>query len=172
MKKLILALIAFTILFTGQAFAENIGAKVEKGMTKFFKDNKIPLTIKIDVIQKIDDPKGFHFIMMTLTDERSGRSQEQFAFTDGKYIIPDILTIDSNTSLKDKLMFDSADKVDIDVSKLTLVSGNKNAKHVIVEVSDFQCPYCKKAYAYIHNAIEQKKLDVAVYMMHTSAQLP
>jgi protein-disulfide isomerase len=166
MRKLILALIAFTILFTGQACAENVGAKVEKGMTKFFKENNIPLSLKIDVIQKIEEPKGLYFIMMTLKDERSGRTQEQFAFTDGKYIIPDILTIDSNTSIKDKLMFDSADKVDIDVSKLSFFGGNKNSKHVIIEVSDFQCPYCKKAYAYLHEAIENEKIDVAVYMMH------
>lgn len=166
MRKLILALMAFTILLTGQAFAENIGTKVEKGMTKFFAENNIPLGIKIEVIEKLKEPKGLYFIKMTLSDKKSGRTQEQYAFTDGDYIIPDVLTVDSNTSIKDSLMFKSAKKVDIDTSKLSFFEGNKNAKHVIVKVSDFQCPYCKRAYAYLHKEIAERKLDVAVYMMH------
>ncbi|ADD68533.1 DSBA oxidoreductase [Denitrovibrio acetiphilus DSM 12809] len=166
MKKLILTLMAFAMLFTGQAFAEDIGAKVESGMKKYFKENEIPLDIKIQVISKVKEPKGLYFIQMTLSDPASGRSQEQFVFSDGKYIMPDILTIDGNTSLKDILTFNASEKVEMDLSKLTLMEGNKDAKHVIVKVSDFQCPYCRKAYEYLHSEIERRNLDVAVYMMH------
>jgi len=170
MRKLILSLMAFAILFTGQAFAKDIGAKVENGMKKFFEANNIPLGLDIEVMKKLKEPKGLYFIKMTLTDKKSGRTQEQFVFTDGNYIMPDVLTVDTNTSIKDKLEFEMAKKVDIDVSKLTLMDGNPKAKHVIIEVSDFQCPYCKKAYAYIHNEIAKRNLDVAVYMMHLPLQ--
>jgi len=170
MKKLILMLIIMTVLSWGQAFAKDIGSDVEKGMKKFFAENQIPLDIKINVIKKLEEPKGLYFIKMTLRDDKSGREQEQYVFTDGKYIMPDILTVDSNTSLKDYLTFESAEKVNIDVSKLTLMEGKKNAKHIIVDVSDFQCPYCKKAFAYLSEEIKRRNLDVAVYMLHLPLQ--
>jgi glutaredoxin len=158
------------ILTAGQAFAKDIKADVENGMKKFFKDNGIGLNVAIEVMKKLEEPKGLYFIKMTLSEESSGRTQEQFVFSDGKYIMPDILTVDSNTSLKDVLTFESAENVKIDVSKLTLMAGKKNAKNIIIEVSDFQCPYCKKAYTYLHSEIEKRKLDAAVYMLHLPLQ--
>ncbi len=119
------------------------------------------------MIEKLKEPKGLYFIKkMILTDNKSGREQEQLVFTDGKYIMPDVLTINTNTSLKDVLTFKTTEKVDIDVSGLTIMDGRKGAKHTIVKVSDFQCPYCKRAYVYLHNEIKRRNLDVAIYMMH------
>jgi len=166
MKKLILIMMMVVAMSTGQAFAKDVGTQVESGMKQFFESNNIPLGINIEVIKKLKEPKGLYFIKMVLTDNKSGRTQEQLVFTDGKYIMPDVLTVDTNTSLKDVLSFESAKKVDIDVSGLTLIDGKKGAKHTIIEVSDFQCHYCKRAYAYLHNEIKQRNLDVAVYMMH------
>ncbi|PLX66355.1 MAG: hypothetical protein C0602_11890 [Denitrovibrio sp.] len=165
MKKLMM-LVVFTVLtFTG-AFAEDIDAKVEKGMKKFFAENNIGLEVDIDVIKKLEEPKGLYFIRMTLSEKATGRSQEQLVFTDGKYLMPEILTIEGNTSIKDILTFEAAEKVDLDLSKLTLVKGSKDAKHVIVTVSDFQCPYCKRAHAFLQSEIKKRGLDVAEYMMH------
>lgn len=166
MKRLIMTLTAFCILFTGQAFAKGIGAQVESGMKDFFKANQIPYDVKIEEIKKLKEPKGLSFIKMTIIDPKTGRTQEQFVFSDGKYIMPDVLTVKGNQSIKDKLQFEAAKKVKLDYSKLTLMEGNKNAKHKIVKVSDFQCPYCKRAYVYLHNEIKKRNLDVAVYMMH------
>lgn len=166
MKKLIFIVFMISALITGSAFADDIGTTVETGMKKFFEKNNLPLEVKIDVIQKLDEPKGFYFIRMTLKEDKSGRQQEQFAFTDGKYIVPDILTVDSNTSMKDILSFNAAEKVDLDLSRLSLLSGKKNAKHVIVTVSDFQCPFCKKAHMLLNEEIKKRNLDVAVYLMH------
>lgn len=164
MKKLILIMTMLTLM-CGSAFAD-IGADVEKGMKKFFEDNNIALDVKIDVLKKLEEPKGIYFVKMTLNEPSTGRQQEQFVFTDGKYLMPDVMTIDTNTSLKDMLSFEMSEKVDLDVSRMTLMYGNKNAKHTIITVSDFQCPYCKKAHSYLTQRIDELGVDVAVYMMH------
>jgi len=167
MKKLIMVLTVMAVMISSQALAKDIGKDVEEGMKQFFAKSKLNhLDVKIDVLKRLKEPKGLSFIRLTLTDKRNGRSQIQYAFSDGKYLMPEIISIGTNSSLKDKLEFEAAEKTDIDLSKLTLMEGRKNAKHVIVKVSDFQCPYCKRAYAYLHQEISKRKLDAAVYMMH------
>lgn len=163
-----LALITLTILCVawGSAFAQDIGTQVQSGMEKFFAANHLTLAVKIDVIKELKNPKGIAFIKITFKDPKSGRTQSQYSFTDGKYLIPDFVSIDSNTSMKDTLIFNNAKKVDFDMSKLSYVEGDKNAKHVLITVSDFQCPYCKRAYVYLHNEIKRRHLDVAIYMLH------
>jgi len=167
MRRLTFIIIAMIVAMTGGAFAADVKTQAEKGMRHFFDNNGLSnLEVKINVLKKMSEPKGLYFIEMDMKDKESGRAQKQYAFTDGKYLLPDIIDIKTNSSIKDKLSFETVEPVDLDLSKLTLMEGKKNAKHVIVKVSDFQCPYCKRAYAYLHNKIKAEKLDVAVYMMH------
>jgi len=171
MKRLIIMIFALAVMTTGGAFAD-VADQVEKGMNKFFADNNLTyIEMNVEIVKKMDAPKGVFLIKMNLTDKRNGRQQEQYVFSDGKFIIPDILTVDSNTSVKDMVLFEMTEKTDLDLSKLSLMSGSKNAKHVIVEVSDFQCPYCKKAFAFLKNEIERRNLDVAVYIMHQPLEI-
>lgn len=52
------------------------------------------------------------------------------------------------------------------------ILGNPNAKVVIVEYSDTECPFCKMFHSTMHQAIQQKGNDVAwVYRHYPIAQL-
>ena len=85
--------------------------------------------------------------------------------TNGRYFAKDIIDFKTLSSLKDELDFEFAKVETIDTSKLTLASGNKDAKNVIVEITDFQCPYCKKANALFKEKLADKS-DYALYIVH------
>jgi len=166
MKRIITAVLALMMMFSFSAFAD-VRSDLESAMTKFFKEkNMTNLSIKINIIKKLDDPAGLYFAKMTLTDSQAGRSQEQYLFTDGKYIYPEIVRADTQQNIKDKLIYEVTPVTKLDLSRLTFMEGNKNSKNVIVKVSDFQCPYCRKAYNAVHEILKHEKVDAAVYMMH------
>lgn len=167
MKRITLLLTVLFTLFCFNAFAGDAASDLQASMAKFFKDkNMTNLSVKVEVLKKLDNPKGMFFVKMILKDAKSGRTQEQFVFTDGNYIVPEIIDAASQTNIKDRLIYDNTPKTNLDVSKLTFMEGNKNSKNVIVKVSDFQCPYCRKAYAAVHEILGREKVDAAVYMMH------
>jgi protein-disulfide isomerase len=167
MKKLTFIILAFMMMIGGNAFAQDVKSQAEGLMKQFFAEQGLTnLEVNIKVIKKMEAPEGLYFIEMMMKDKRSGRTQIQQAFTDGKYLVPDLIDIRTNSSVKDVLAFETIKPVKLDVSGLTLIDGKKSAKHVIVKVSDFQCPYCKKAYNYLHQRIKKENIDVAVYMMH------
>jgi len=167
MKKLIIVLTMVLMMVSGNAMAKDIAKQAESGMKTFFAGNGLSnLDVNIEIVEPLKNPKGISLVKMLLIDKKTGRQQEQFVFTDGTYLFPDIIDIKTNTSVKDVMMFAKAEKVDLDLSKLSLLEGSPKAKHVIVTVSDFQCPYCKRAHAYLDAMIKREKLDVAIYMMH------
>lgn len=51
---------------------------------------------------------------------------------------------------------------DIDISGMT-AEGSKNAKVTIVEFSDFECPYCIRAYPTVKQILSEYKNDVKFY---------
>jgi len=54
---------------------------------------------------------------------------------------------------------------DVDVSGMTAV-GAKNAKVTIVEFSDFECPFCVRAYPTVKQILSEYKNDVRVFYKH------
>jgi protein-disulfide isomerase len=51
------------------------------------------------------------------------------------------------------------------------IAGNKNAKIVIVEYSDLECPFCKMFHATMHKVIENNKNVAWVYRHYPISQL-
>jgi len=51
---------------------------------------------------------------------------------------------------------------DVDVSGMT-AEGSKNAKVTIVEFSDFECPFCTRAYPTVKQILSEYKNDVKLY---------
>lgn len=107
---------------------------------------------------------GYSYIKVDVSKDNQTRSIN--LITNGQYIIQgDVLDLDDMSSLNDRLAFEFSEPKNIDVSKLTLAAGNKDAKNIIVEITDFQCPYCKSANEFLKEQLKDKK-DYALYIMH------
>lgn len=168
MKRILIAVMALMMAFAVSAHAD-VATNLKAQMQKFMKDKKITnLSIDVKVLKQLNDPKGMYFVKMTLKEAKTGRTQDQFVFTDGKYIYPEVIKADTQMNIKDELLYSATPSVKLDMSKATFMEGNKKSKNIIVKVSDFQCPYCRRAYQAIHEIMKQSGKDAAVYMI----QLP
>lgn len=180
MKKLLIMLlvIAFAVACGGEeknktnenkdavkkpALTDKLEQNVRAQLTK---SNLGQVQIKVSELKKLDFMPGFSFVKIDLEDPATKRKQEQFFFTDGRYLVPDIIDSEGNQGLMDSYQFEYSATTQLDVSKLSLYYGNKDAKNIIVTVSDFQCPYCKQAHAVMAQILQKEKKDVAVYFMH------
>jgi protein-disulfide isomerase len=166
MKRITAVMTVLLLALSFNVFAADVKTNLENSMKNFFKSQKLTTLVPtVTVVKKMDKPAGLYFIKISITDTKSKRSQEQYMFSDGEFIIPEIVSAANNVSIKDKLVYDATPKSNIDLSKVTLFEGKKGAKNTIVVVSDFQCPYCRKAHAVLRGMLAQAKPDVAVYMM-------
>ncbi|TCK60522.1 DsbA family protein [Seleniivibrio woodruffii] len=166
MKRITAVLTVLLLALSLNAFAADIKNDLESNMKNFFRSQKLTnLVPTVTVVKKLNEPAGLYFIKISITDTKNKRSQEQYMFTDGKYIIPEIVSSANNVSIKDSLVYEATPKTNIDLSKATLFDGKKGAKNTIVVVSDFQCPYCRKAHEILKGMLAQSKTDAAVYMI-------
>ena len=172
MKKITNLLLIFLFVFISSSFSiaaseAEIRNSLSKNIASSMKiRNGVDVIVKVDILKKIDKPQGYYFIKLSFYDKKNPRelAGEQFIFSDGSYIIPDIMNVKDMGSLSKELSFEFS-KRDVNVNGLTPILGKAGAKNVIIEVSDFQCPYCIKANEYLHNKLKNRN-DVVVYLMH------
>lgn len=107
---------------------------------------------------------GFVFAEIKIYNKDNLVNTER-VITNGRYFAKDIVDSKTLSSLKDELEFEFAKTETIDVSKLTLAGGHKNSKNIIIEITDFQCPYCKKANSLFNKELKNKS-DYALYIVH------
>jgi thiol:disulfide interchange protein DsbC len=136
---------------------------LKESLGKYFASRNMQnVTFDVEVIPEEAELILAQFVKLTFSD--GANTQEQYVFTDGTYIIPDMTEVATGAGLKDRLSFKHSKPADIDLSKLSLAYGSRNAKNYIVEVTDFQCPYCRKAHEYLKDKLVGK--NVAVYLVH------
>lgn len=170
MKKYLIVVVAVLICgtFSSTAFAAK-GFDTDafnKNVASTFKNRGQGVNVKTEVLKKMDNPQGYYFVKLVFSDPKTGQPVgEQFMFSDGKFIVQDFLSAKNMESLGKELAFDFAPVAQLDLSGLTPSLGKPGAKNVIVEVTDFQCPYCVQANAFLHKVLKDRK-DVVVYMMH------
>lgn len=171
MKKIftLLNIFIFMFLFASASMASTkaLADKVSKSVAATMKKNNgVDVNVKVDVLKKIDKPAGFYFVKLSFYEKKNPKvlAAEQYIFTDGSYMLPDILKVEDMSSLTKELSFEFSTK-NINVKGLTPILGNPKAKNVVIEVSDFQCPYCIRANEYLHEKLKNRN-DVVVYMMH------
>lgn len=172
MKKVTNLLLIFLFVFISSSFsiaaseAEIINSLSKNIASSMKIRNGVDVIVKVDILKKIDKPQGYYFIKLSFYDKKNPKelAGEQFIFSDGAYIIPDIMNVEDMGSLAKELSFEFS-KRDVNVNGLTPILGKAGAKNVIIEVSDFQCPYCIKANEYLHNKLKNRN-DVVVYLMH------
>lgn len=120
--------------------------------------------VKVEKLADIEEMPGFAYVKITI--DRNGAKQTSNAFTNGRILVDgQIFDLKDKSSLTSILSFEYAEPKDIDVSKLTLAGGKKDGKTVIVEITDFQCPYCIEANKLFKEKLANKS-DYALYIMH------
>ncbi|MDR0454176.1 MAG: thioredoxin domain-containing protein [Deferribacteraceae bacterium] len=169
MKKVLFALV-LVCLFAGcsKLFKTNVEEadnSLTESIRQTIKARNIDADVEVKRLAKLDAPNGFYFYRVTIKDRDSGDSHEQYVFFDGKFIAPDFIKYENSLSLSKELQFDY-NYTDIDTSNLSLLYGKSGAKNVIVKITDFECPYCRTANAYLENKLKGGEYDVAVYIIH------
>lgn len=162
MRKILL--ITLALFVTSMAFAEQFSPEKLVSLRKLVEKSYAKTGRQLSVELTLLDTIGEYGFIKIVTKENGNQLGEQMIFTDGKYLFPDVIDVEDTTGKRDELTFKHTTGENIDYSFLSLVYGNKNAKNVIIEVSDFQCPYCRNAHKYLESKYKGK--DVAVYLMH------
>lgn len=156
---------AFLLFFSFNLYAAGIEKTLEKNLLSNFEKRGLKnVTVDISIIKEVDEIKGYYLVKAVITDKQNNQKVDQYLVSNGNILLPDIVDISKGSSILKEMVF-MYDIVNIDVSNLTLIHGNKNAKNIIVKVSDFECPYCRKANEYLISKLNGKK-DVAVYLIH------
>ncbi len=174
MKRLILLVVLFAVLVAGCTSKANINQpatvdlkKLEKNLQDAFVKAGQGQDIKVQVSELKNLKEllpGFAFAEIKIYNKNNLVNTER-VITNGHYFAKDIIDSKTLSSLKDELEFEFAKVETIDTSMLTLADGKKDSKNVIVEITDFQCPYCKKANGLFKNELKNKS-DYALYIVH------
>lgn len=174
MKRLILLVVLFAVLVAGCTSKANINQpatvdlkKLEKNLQDAFVKAGQGQDIKVQVSELKNLKEllpGFVFAEIKIYNKNNLVNTER-VITNGQYFAKDIIDSKTLSSLKDELEFEFAKVETIDTSMLTLAGGKKDSKNVIVEITDFQCPYCKKANGLFKNELKNKS-DYALYIVH------
>lgn len=173
MKKIIVLMLAFAALFgctpkIGAQSAEKADLKkLEQNLQKRFsqQDENAKVKVKVKELKNLNDIlPGFSFVEVQIYSNDVLAKTDRL-ITNGQYFTNELIDSSLFSSLKDELEFEFSKPVAINTDNLTLAGGNKNAKNVIIEITDFQCPYCKKANSYFVDALKDKS-DYALYIVH------
>jgi len=153
------------MVFASSIFAASVEDRLKSALLDNFEKRGLKdIEITITNLKSIDSLKGFYFFKVDIVDKARNRTARQYIISDGKYLLPDLINIKEGSSLIKDYAFEY-DIENIDISKLTFVKGDKNSKNIIVDASDFQCPFCRKAHGYLTEKLQSKK-DYAIYMLH------
>jgi protein-disulfide isomerase len=168
MKKFILLIVSAFLLLACTKTTETVDLnemdnKLKAAVTATLQARGVTVDMAVERLAQLDN-SDFYFYKITVTDTTSGFSQDQFLFFDGKFLTTEFVVAENNKLMSKEMIFENVN-TSVDVSKLTLAYGKPDAKHVIVEITDFECPYCRNAYTYLEEKLKDRD-DVAIYMAH------
>ena len=160
-----LCLIIVFLIIPVIVFASDVEKQFKENFSNNLKSRQInDITVNLKVIKKVDFLPNFYFSKLILHDSKKNKDMTQYVFTDGRKLITDVVDVKTGQSLVRDMTFEDTSN-DIDTSRLTLYYGNANAKNKIIEITDFDCPFCKNAFNYLHESAKKYK-DVAIFIMH------
>jgi thiol-disulfide isomerase/thioredoxin len=164
LKKNLFLIIAFLVIPV-MIFAAEIEKEFKENFNNNLKSRQInDVTVDLKVIKKVDFLPNFYFSKLLIHDNKKNKDMTQYIFTDGRNLITDVVDVKTGSSLVREMSFEDVHD-NIDTSKLSLYYGDKNSKNKIIEITDFDCPFCRNAFNYLHENAEKYK-DVAIYIMH------
>lgn len=170
MKK-ILVFSVLSVLIAFNAFAytpQEVDERLRTAISNTMAARGLKVQTEIERLADMKEPAGFYFYRVTVKDPERKMENTQHLFFNGNTIAPDFLNAKTNASLARDILFDT-NITEIDVTNLTPLYGKKGAKNVIVKITDFECPYCRQADAYLESKIKNK--DVVVYIAHLPLQI-
>lgn len=159
-KIIVLTIMVLASIASASDFSVERLNAIKKSLQENISSSGRNISVDVTMLEAVGE---YAYIRIT-TKEGGNQGNDQLVFTDGKYLFPDIIDVKTSTGMRDELTFKYTAGENIDYSFLSLVYGKKDAKNIIIEVSDFQCPYCRNAHKYLTPKYAGK--DVAVYMMH------
>jgi protein-disulfide isomerase len=146
-------------------FSADVSSDFKKNFNTNLQNRNIKnVDVDLQVIRKVDFMPNFYFSKLIIHDKNRKTDMSQYVLTDGRNLITEVVDIKTGNSVVKDMSF-LENQSNIDTSMLSLVYGDRKSKNIIVEITDFECPYCKNAFNYIHTKIKDRK-DVAVYIMN------
>ncbi|MDR2105672.1 MAG: thioredoxin domain-containing protein [Deferribacteraceae bacterium] len=174
MKKLLLITLSFSILSlfgcaTSSTAPKNIkelDAQLIDSIKKTFESRGLSdIKVEVAMLQQLDSPKGFYFYRVVLSAPANNiPPTEQYLFYDGKFVASSFRDALTQEDLGSSLAFDYS-KTDVDITGLSLLHGKAGAPNIIVKITDFECPFCRRTNAYLEQKLAGRD-DVAVYIMN------
>jgi protein-disulfide isomerase len=169
-KHLLIAVISAFLLLAGCASAQKntkaIDAQLVNSIKQTFAARGLSdINVEVTMLKALDAPKGFYFYRIILSDPINNiPPTEQYIFYDGKFVAPSFRDASTQEDLGSTLAFDYS-YTDISTDGLSLLHGKAGAPNVIVKITDFECPYCRRTNAFLEQKLAGRD-DVAVYIMN------
>jgi protein-disulfide isomerase len=169
-KHVLIAVVSAFFLIIGCASAQKntkaIDAQLVNSIKQTFAARGLTnINVEVKMLKALDAPKGFYFYRIILSDPVNNiPPTEQYIFYDGKFVAPSFRDANTQEDLGSTLAFDYS-YTDISTAELSLLHGRAGAPNVIVKITDFECPYCRRTNAFLEQKLAGRN-DVAVYIMN------
>ncbi|KAA0257160.1 hypothetical protein FHQ18_11365 [Deferribacter autotrophicus] len=167
MRKIFYALLIVIsiVSFAAANLKEDIASNIKNNLIRQGAKNP---KVKVTILEKIKDT-NIYFVKIIATGDNIKRPINAFLLSDGKYLYPDAINLISGEKMLETLKskYNIVKFTKKDLKNFTLIEGNKDAKNTIVMITDFECPFCKKAHFLIKELLKNKsKKNYAFYILH------
>ncbi|MFH1456044.1 MAG: DsbA family protein [archaeon] len=121
-------------------------------------------------LNDVSEEYGMYKLKITV----SGKEFTSYVTKDGKMLMPTVLDTTNGINIPDETEPTEVERVEIDTTGLT-VRGNPDGEVLIIEFSDFECPYCARGATTIEEVLEAYDEVGVVFMQfplsfHANAQ--
>lgn len=158
--------ITLGLLVTSNLNADSLDDKIlEFEKNRFSSNTRIEIeNIKINTkVQMPDKQWNGYIIDIKAKVQNKTINGKDIVFTNGKYVTPELLDINTGASLKDLLQ----PKLTADYyRKENFIAGNINAKDKIVIFSDPLCPFCMDYVPEVIKYVNKNNDKIALYYYH------
>ncbi|MGA1862085.1 thioredoxin domain-containing protein [Deferribacter thermophilus] len=165
MKKVMFFVLILSVLVS-IAFAglkEEVESSIKKNLIQ--QGAKAP-KVDVKILEQLKGTNIF-FLEVKATGENIQKPIKAFLLSDGRYLYQNVIELSTGLNmievLKSKYNIVKFSKKDLE--DFTLIEGNKGAKNTIVMITDFECPFCKKAHFLLKELLKDKK-DYAFYIFN------
>lgn len=165
MKKIISSLVAMTAI---------LSAATNEQILKLYQNPHLPKDIKIEIVDRVPLDKAPGFEAVTIKMSQGEMSQESVLFTNGDFLLFDLVDVNSGESLKSafeqKLVKSSVAKIYKNEDPKNIIKlGSDNKKATVVIFTDTNCPYCRHEMDMIDERLKDTNVEIIMASIHGDA---